>query len=272
MTGEKAAELLVKMHEALELNGNYPESLDVIEANVVFHGESEGFITDSPLSIARQLHDTDGAFPMHPLVAQYCLETYFDAYSEGDADAACDIGSLYYTGRAGEQSYEKAVEYYTFAAEHGCRTAQENLGYCYYYGRSVKKDYEKAYHYFVKGALDGHLISLYKIGDMYKNGYYVDKDEKEAFQIYSHCMDNLTDDSVRRCGADIYMRVAECLYKGIGTDKNLELALRFYQMAESYFYERLKRGDYMIKGNYERTIKEEQEVRDILMKKLIIIE
>ena len=84
----------------------------------------------------------------------------------GNADAMNDLGALYYDGSRGfEQSFEKAVRYYSMAAENGSRQAQENLGYCYYYGRDGEPDYEKAFHYFALGAFDGHLVSLYKIGE-----------------------------------------------------------------------------------------------------------
>ena len=260
MTEERISELIRKIVDEVS-EDKYPETMDVIYELTFPDGDTDVRLMCSPLDLAKELHDTDGAKPMHPLIAQFCLEVYFDEYASGSADAACNLGSLYYTGRAGEQDYKKAVEYYTYAADHGSRQAQENLGYCYYYGRDVEKDYKKAYHYFVKGALDGHLISLYKIGDMYKNGYYVDKDEKEAFDIYMYCSEKIDEQTMPICGADIYMRLANCFHKGIGVEPDYQIALRFYQMAEGLFYDRLSEGDYMIANNLDRVIKEEEEVR-----------
>ncbi len=263
MTEDRVSELIRQIVD--EVDGeDYPETMDVIFDETFPMGDVSVGLSVSPFELACMLHDTDGAKPMHPLIAQFCLEVYFDEYALGNEEAACNLGSLYYTGRAGEQNYKKAVEYYTFAADNGSRQAQENLGYCYYYGRDVEKDYKKAYHYFVKGALDGHLISLYKIGDMYRNGYYVDKDEKEAFNIYLYCSEHIDEVSMPLCGADIYMRLGMCFYKGIGVKPDYHTALRFYQMAEGLFYDRLKDGDYMIKNNLDRVIQEEEEVRQLI--------
>ncbi len=263
LSEERLSELIVQIVDEVD-EDEYPESMGEIFDNCIPEGDGFVSLLCPPFELANLLHEADKAKMMHPLIAQFCLEVYFDEYAEGNAEAACDLGSLYYTGRAGEQSYAKAVEYYTYAADHGSRQAQENLGYCYYYGREVEKDYKKAYHYFVKGALDGHLISLYKIGDMYRNGYYVDKDEKEAFTIYNHCHEMLTNESIPLCGADICMRLAMCYYKGIGTEKDYLLALPLYQMAETLFYDRLRDGDYMIKKNLDLVIKEEEEVRKLI--------
>lgn len=268
---DKYAEMLLEALDELEKTDKYPESLSIIQDNVFVVNENgaskdqrEAILDDSPWEIAHMLHDADGTLPMHPLVAKYCLDVYFDEYTKGNSDAACDLGSLFYTGRAGEQDYTKAIEYYTIAADGGCRQAQENLGYCYYYGRDVEKDYEKAFHYFLLGALDGHIRSLYKIGDFYKNGYFVKKNEKEAFYIYDRCAETMTDEAVRQVGADVYMRLGECFYKGIGTKVDLDRALRLYQLSEGLFYIRLREGDYMIKGCLDGVIKAEGEVRQLL--------
>ncbi len=60
------------------------------------------------------------------------------------------------------------------------------------------------------------------------------------------------------------MRVAQCFYKGIGVEPDYHIALRFYQMAEGLFYDRLEDGDYMIAKNLDTVIKEEQEVRELI--------
>lgn len=261
---QKYIDMLKETEESLAKDPRYKESLEIVAESYFPVGNEEYELADSPFVIASRLHEADSTYEMHPAVAQFCLDVYFDEYSKGNAEAACNLGSLYYTGRAGEQSYAKAVEFYTYGADHGSRQAAENLGYCYYYGRDVEKDYEKSFHYFLKGALDGHIRSLYKIGDFYKNGYYVQKDEKEAFHIYSHCADTLTDEAAHLAGADVFMRLANCYYKGIGTEVCLSSALRLYQLSESMFYERLKKGDFLIKGNLDRVIAEEEEVRKLL--------
>ena len=211
--------------------------------------------------------ESDKQYPIEENVAQLIEEILLDEVADGQADAMCDLGALYYTGRlGGKKDYSKAIEYYEMAARLGSRQATENLGYCYYYGRLGDFDYKKAYHYFVKGALDGHIISLYKIGDMYKDGLYVEKDEKEAFFIYKRCLAIMQDYQERMFGADVYIRLADCYYRGEGTDKDLVLALEYYQKAELLYYPRVAKGDFLYKKQYERTIEMQQLVREELKK------
>ncbi|MBR7094806.1 MAG: sel1 repeat family protein [Clostridia bacterium] len=218
--------------------------------------------------VACVIYNCDRQEVLPECVAGLLCDIYTDELAEENHDAICDFGSLYYTGRIGEQNYEKAVYYYKLAAALGNRQAQENLGYCYYYGRGCKVDYAKAFHYFVKGALDGHLISLYKIGDMYKNGYYVEKDEQEAFCIYSHCLEGLDDSNTTILGADVHIRMADCYFYATGTEQDLAAALRHYQAAERLYWVRLGEGDFLIRKQFERSIAMQDTVRTEMRKSL----
>ena len=219
--------------------------------------------------IANDLHETDGTLPMHPSVAEFVTTVYKAAIEAENYDAACDLGSLYYTGRAGEQNYEKAAHFYDIADRNGNRQATENLGYIYYYGRIGERDYEKAFKYFIKGALDNHLRSLYKVGDFYKNGYYVEKDEKEAFRIYQQCAEMLSDESVPQVGADIFMRLGDCFFEGCGTERNLLAANRCLTTAENMFYERLMEGDFYQQRNLEHILEREAEIKKLIKEEML---
>ena len=239
----------------------YSDITSIIECNI----EDDGTVYMDAFALAYELHNADGAEILPKEVADLLIEIYLEEIENNNPAAMTNLGSLYYTGRCGEQNYEKAVKYYTMADKHGERQATENLGYCYYYGRTGEVDYKKAYHYFVKGALDNHLNSLYKIGDMYKNGYYVEKDEKEAFYIYNHCYEQMTEICAEMIGADICMRMGNVYYYGIGTEKNYELALRYYQEAEQYYYRKINRGDYFAKKGLKGVIEKQNEIRKILL-------
>lgn len=129
----------------------YPEMIEALR----FQVGSDGEVYDDAFSIACELHGADGAKPLPELVAVFMEDVYLAEIEHGNFAAANDLGSLYYTGRIGKQSYEKALHYYSIAADGGDRQAQENLGYCYYYGRNCEVDYKKAFHYFALGAFDG---------------------------------------------------------------------------------------------------------------------
>lgn len=263
MTEKHIYEKLKSILEKLDIE-KYSETFDVISYII----DEDANVYCTPFDIACDLHNSDQAEVMPKCVADFVIEIYLDEIKKENAGAMTNLGSLYYTGRCGEQNYEKAIKYYTMADEHGERQATENLGYCYYYGRSVPIDYEKAFHYFVKGALDNHLNSLYKIGDMYRNGYYVKKDEKEAFYIYRHCYEQMTEKCAELIGADICVRMGNVYYYGIGTSKNLELALKYYQQAEQYFYVKLKNGDYFSQQGLMDVLEKQNLIRAEITKKL----
>ena len=151
----------------------------------------------------------------------------------------------------------------------GNRKATENLGYIYYYGRKGEVNYEKSFNYFAKAALVGLICSLYKIGDFYRNGYYVEKDEKEAFSIYVQCLDKLDDDTIPESGADIDMRIGDCLYEGIGIEKDTMGALHFYNMAEELFYKRIIDGEDHLRGNLEHVVERQQNIREEIKDRML---
>lgn len=194
----------------------------------------EADVQDFPNNIFHYFRDK----PMPKSVRELVEGILLQGIDQGLGYSACNLGSMYYTGMIGEQSYKKAQEYYEIAADAGNLDAVENLGYCYYYGRNGETDYQKAFECFSKGAFIGRGISLYKIGDMYKNGYYVKKDETEAYRIYDCCVKIVNDgedDVVSDFNADVYVRYADCYLNGIGTNRDVIHALYWAQRAEHEF-------------------------------------
>lgn len=234
----------------------YPEIWETLNYYLDFDD-----LTDWEYQITAEIFDSDQTSALPEIVTEFLMDLYNELIKDGCFDAACDLGSLYYKGRFGKIDYTKAVEYYNLAAKNGCRQAQENLGYCYYYGRNVEVDYKKAFHYFALGAFDGHINSLYKIGDMYRNGYYVDKNPTEAYNIYKRCLETLTEEAIPLVGADVMLRMGDCCFEGIGTEVDLNEAYKMYYNAEVLYYDRLTKGDFLIKGCYEKVIKRQEEIR-----------
>ncbi len=242
----------------------YPEITCTLDGAISEDGE----VFYEAYDLAAALCEADTAKLLPADVATLIVEIFLEEIEGGNAGAMTDLGSLYYTGRIGEQSYEKAVEYYTMADKLGERQATENLGYCYYYGRLGEADYKKAFHYFVKGALDNHLNSLYKIGDMYRYGYYVDKDEAEAYRIYNHCYNQMNDYCADLIGADICKRMGEVYFYGIGTAINYEIALKYYQESERHFYRKICGGDFFARKGLEDVLSALETVRRVIMEGL----
>lgn len=264
---EALAARLIKILNSISEDENYKESAKIIHDTLEVMDYHE--FDEVKDHIAMELHEADGTRPMHPDVAALLIDIYEDGIAEGNADAMCDLGSLYYTGRAGEQNYEKAAYYYDMADKAGNRQATENLGYIYYYGRIGEKDYEKAFKYFAKGAFDGHLRALYKIGDFYRNGYYVEQDLKEAFNIYNHCTDVMTEEAFPLVGADVYMRMGDCFFEGLGTERDLLAAQHFMSVAENLFYKRLMEGDFYQKRNLEHVMEVQEKIRQAIREEML---
>lgn len=261
MNENRAYELLTSILSQVSKQ-DYPEICEYIESSIDREDRS---LYDTPFEIACLLHRADSTKILPACAATYLVEVYEDETEAGNAEAANNLGALYYTGRAGERDYAKAMGYYQIAALCGDPDAQENLGYCYYYGRDTAVNYEKAFHYFALGAFEGRIRSLYKIGDMYRNGYYVNRSPVEAFRIYSRCAEEMKRSSDCSAAAEVWMRLADCYCEGLGTPTDPKLALRYYQRAERMFYDRLEEGDFLIKGCYETVIQRQQEIRKQLM-------
>lgn len=149
---------------------------------------------------------------------------------------ALNLGAMYYSGVFVKRDYKKAAALYEMAADEGSVRAICNLGYCFYYGRHQERDYAKAYEYFNMGALLNDSNSLYKLGDMYMRGVYVKKNEKYAYLLYERA-----DDAVEpweEIKPDIKMRLGNCLLHGIGTEQDLDEALKKLCKALRGLYER----------------------------------
>ena len=63
-----------------------------------------------------------------------------------------------------EKNAEKAVEWYTRAAEKGCALAMCNLGMCYDDGYGVEKSAEKAVEWYTRAAELGEAAAMLYLG------------------------------------------------------------------------------------------------------------
>jgi len=63
---------------------------------------------------------------------------------KSDAAAQAGLGALYHDGKGVPQSYERAAELFTQAADKGHAGAQAGLGGLYYKGLGVPKDVARA--------------------------------------------------------------------------------------------------------------------------------
>jgi len=88
---------------------------------------------------------------------------------QGHVAAQLSLGSCYDNGFGVTHDEEKAVYWYTKAAEAGNVKAQQLLAYCYYNGNSETRDYVKAAEWFRRASDQGDEYSR-KMLDEFKSG------------------------------------------------------------------------------------------------------
>jgi TPR repeat protein len=97
----------------------------------------------------------------------YCREPIPKTDEEADQNLmkrvkANDPNALFQMGAKGD--YEKAVKYYTKAAELGDMEAHYNLSCMYYEGEGVEKDEKKELYHLEETAIGGHPQARYNLG------------------------------------------------------------------------------------------------------------
>ena len=195
--------------------------------------------TDAMINVYREYYSRLRAGEYVHENEQMLMVKYITSLAKnGNKDAALDLGNLYYFGLGVEQSYAKAVKWYTHASEMTDCKALSNLGYCYYYGRDVDIDYAKSYDCFSKSAFMGYYNAMYKLGDMFLNGYHVKKDLDAAFYWFNeaekYCKDYEGQPSVD-------YRLGICHLHGYGTGIDVLEALRYLYKAELTLHEQISK-------------------------------
>lgn len=122
-------------------------------------------------------------------------------------------------GTGVEKNTDKAIEYFTKAAEMNSADAQRELALCY---MNTRKPYEAA-PWFKRGADNGDLSSTYYYGKLLHDGNGINKDEQQGF-IYLL-------KSAEAGFTQGQFEIANCYYNGEGTVKNLEIAAQWYKKA-----------------------------------------
>ena len=158
-------------------------------------------------------------------------------------EALATIGEAYYRGLGVKVNYSEAFRYYKKAAEMGNIPALRRMGSCY----------EDA-------SARGDVTATYKVGDFYWNGVQslLQKDVQKAADYYIEAFQLLQAANDVWNAPDVYLRIADCLYNGIGTDVDYRNAYDFYCSATDGFMDRMDAGDMECEDLLERAEKGEE--------------
>ena len=139
-----------------------------------------------------------------------------------------NVAHKYRNGEGVEKDENKYLEWIRRSAECGNAGAQCSIGIDYWVGEIVEKNLQQAQKWFEKAISSGDYNAMSCLGGMYENEDIKDSDGKQkAFQLYKQAamLGNVTS----------YLYVANCYYRGSGTEENDIEALRWYnKVAEIY--------------------------------------
>lgn len=147
------------------------------------------------------------------------------AGEKGQVSAWNHLGNLFAyhgNGKDGIQ-LDKAVDYYTKAAEGGDVEGMNNLGHSYFTGKGVSQSPEKTVQWFQRGAEKGHSQSLQNLGLCYGKGSGISTNFCEAARCFL----------ASNCPAG-YHALAELYRDGKGVKQDYAEAMRYAKLAGDY--------------------------------------
>ena len=103
------------------------------------------------------------------------------AAEQSEPRSSMSLGYAYSLGNGVTKDSTKAFYYFKLSAELGFKGAQLELAECYRLGKGTPLDYEKAVNLTIKLAMQGCAKSQYLIGVFYKEGQGISQDKKEAY-------------------------------------------------------------------------------------------
>ena len=159
---------------------------------------------------------------------EHMLHNRAYAYYGGNAYVSCDW----------KQSEQALLKYFAIT---GDAYAANSLGYIYYSDRLGAPDHEKALKYFSYAADHYITEATYKLSDMYRKGDGTPLRPRKAWLLISHLYKDLpkTDLSADKY-PDIALRMGYCYRDGIGVNQNTSVALAFFLRAKEGIEQRIE--------------------------------
>lgn len=162
-----------------------------------------------------------------------------------DDEAFATIGEAYYRGLGIKRDFNEAFRFYRKAANLGNAAAMRRMGDCFKLGLGTDVDLEAALTCYETASEKGDACATRTIGDFYRDGFsaFITKDNRKATDLYLTALQQAKRNYDAWSAADIYLRIGDCMLKGIGIEKDVESAYEFYEAAANLFADRMDSGD-----------------------------
>ena len=145
------------------------------------------------------------------------------------SEAMVQAGNIWYTGDAGEQSYEKALKYYEAAAKRNYIKAHIHCGKMYFYGRGCKKDLGKAFKHFDYAARNRErFMSFNSVAREYVGKIFeLQGDTEMAYHLYELAAQDYNNQEMK-------LKMADAYFYGEEIPQDVDKALSLYEEAGKY--------------------------------------
>ena len=153
------------------------------------------------------------------------IHWYTKAAEQHESDALLNLGALYYHGKGVEQNCQKAFDYLMKSANTRNAEALGNIGTMYNKGKCFKRDAQKAISYFQQAAEAGAYKYYTYIGQLYHTGDGVKRNRKQALHYFHQASERHDPEGI--------CHEAACYYNGDGTKKDYDKAFQLVTSLKS---------------------------------------
>ena len=141
------------------------------------------------------------------------------------------IGKMYLAGLGTDQSYETAALWLDLAAEKSHKYAQYTLAGLYAKGQGVERDLKHAFALYHASAIQGNPYASYELAKMFRDGTGTVKLAEQAEEHFQDAFSGFQVLEEQSHDDKLQYRLGQMLYQGIGTERDEEEAVRYWQQA-----------------------------------------
>lgn len=157
-------------------------------------------------------------------------EYFAKAWDEGVVDAGYTLGLLYVKGSGVDEDVDKGKWFLESSASKGLLKSQQILADAYR-GKALEgvfqPDPQEAIRWLRAAAESGSQQACVDLAAMYKDGHDVEKSQEKAFEWLKKAEGSIYQDGFS------HLQMAAYYEKGIGTDKSLVQAYKYYDLSGS---------------------------------------